>query len=72
MPKQKNEGEGSRTAARHYNEEARRTAEKGVRETPEALSEDERRELEKAEQEGRERAKELDPSLARDYHKPSQ
>ncbi|MGB7214888.1 MAG: hypothetical protein WBE98_07605 [Gammaproteobacteria bacterium] len=70
MPQQKNEGEGSRTAARKYNEGARKTAERGVNEKPEALSDDERRELERAEREGRERAKEIDPAVSRDYDKP--
>jgi len=71
MPQQRNEGEGSRTAARKYNQGAKRTAERGVREKPEALSDEERRELERAEQEGRERAKEIDPAVSRDYDKPT-
>jgi len=70
MP-QRNEGEGNRTAARRYNEGARETAEGGVREQPEALTDEERRELERAEQEGRSRAKEDDPALERDYTKPT-
>lgn len=70
MP-QRNEGEGSRTAARRYNEGARKTAERGVREKPEALSDEERREMERAEQEGRRHAKEDDPALERDYSKPT-
>lgn len=70
MP-QRNEGEGNRTAARRYNEGAHKTAERGVSEKPEALSDEERRELERAEQEGRERAKEIDPAVSRDYDKPT-
>lgn len=70
MP-ERNEGEGSRTAARRYNEGARKTAEHGVRESPEALSDEERREIEHAEQEGRSRAKEVDPAVERDYSKPT-
>lgn len=71
MPRQPNEGEGNRTAARRYNEGAQETAKHGVRETPEALSDEERRELERAEKEGRERAKEVDPAVDRDYGKPT-
>jgi len=67
----RNEGEGSRTAARRYNEGARKTAERGVREKPEALSDAERAELERAEKEGLSRAKEDDPAVERDYTKPS-
>ncbi len=70
MP-QRNEGEGNRTAARRYNENARKTAERGVEEKPENLSEEERLELERAEEEGRSRAKELDPAVERDYEKPT-
>jgi hypothetical protein len=70
MP-QRNEGEGNRTAARRYNEGARKTAERGVQEKPESLSDEERRELEQAENEGRARAKELDPAVDRDYTKPA-
>lgn len=70
MP-QRNEGEGSRTAARRYNEGAHETAKGGVPEQPEALSDEERRELERAEKEGRSRAKEDDPALERDYTKPT-
>lgn len=70
MP-QKNEGEGNRTAARRYNEGARKTAERGIQEKPENLSDEERLELERAEEEGRSRAKELDPSVDRDYQKPT-
>jgi len=70
MP-QRNEGEGNRTAARRYNEGARKTAERGVREKPEALSDEERRELERAEEEGRSHAKEVDPQAERDYSKPT-
>lgn len=71
MPQQRNEGEGNRTAARRYNEGASRTAEGGVREKPETLSDEERRALEQAEREGREHAKELDPAVERDYDKPT-
>ena len=69
MP-QRNEGEGNRTAARRYNEGAKKTAERGTKADP-PKSDEERREMEEAEREGRERAKEVDPAVDRDYGKPS-
>jgi len=70
MP-QRNEGEGNRTAARRYNEGAHKTAERGTKADPQPKTEEERREMEKAEKEGRERAKEVDPAVDRDYRKSS-
>jgi hypothetical protein len=70
MP-QRNEGEGNRTAARRYNEGAHKTAERGIQEKPEDLTEEERLELERAEKEGRSHAKETDPAVDRDYKKPT-
>jgi hypothetical protein len=67
----RNEGEGNRTAARRYNEAARKTAEKGEHPDPSPSSEEERREIEQAEQTGRARAKELDPAVERDFDKPT-
>jgi hypothetical protein len=67
----KNEGEGSRTAARRYNEGAHKTAKK--RDMPDAAprSDEEQREMEAAEREGSSRAKERDPAVPRDYTKPT-
>lgn len=70
MSTQKNEGEGSREAARHYNEATRDFVESGQVEEKarEAgnVSEQEKAEMERAEREGRERAKEFDPAVKRD------
>jgi hypothetical protein len=67
----KNEGEGNKTAARRYNEAARKTAHKRNLPNPEPGSAEEQREMKRAEREGRERAKELDPATSRDYTKPT-
>jgi hypothetical protein len=61
--RQKNEGEGNRTAARQYNKEAREFVQSGqvdkaAGEAAEAINSDERSELEQAEREGRHHAKE--------------
>jgi hypothetical protein len=67
----KNEGEGNRTAARRYNEAAQKTAKKGVQPDAEPKSEQERKEMEQAEEAGRSRAKEVDPSVERDFKRPT-
>jgi hypothetical protein len=68
---QKNEGEGNRTAARRYNEGARRTARKGEPPAAAPQNDAERAAMEEAEREGRDRAKEHDPAVGRDYTKPA-
>lgn len=65
-----NEGEGSRSAARAYNEAATRFAQSGkgetaAREAAAALDSDEGQELQRAEDEGRRRAAEEDPEVRR-------
>ena len=70
--KNRNQGEGDRESARRYNEAVRETVESGEVER----REDERRgsddpELREAEEEGKERARERDPEVSRDYRKPS-
>jgi hypothetical protein len=65
----KNEGEGNRTAARHYNEGAQKTARKGKQPEAAPRSDEERKEMERAEEAGRSRAKELDPAVDRDFDK---
>ncbi|MBN1237660.1 MAG: hypothetical protein JXB36_04115 [Gammaproteobacteria bacterium] len=67
----KNEGEGSRTAARRYNEGAHETAEKGDLPDASPSSDRERQEMERAEQAGRSKAKEVDPAVDRDFDKPT-
>jgi hypothetical protein len=66
----RNEGEGNRTAARQYNEGATKTAREKI---PDASprSEREKKEMEEAEEQGRARAKELDPAVDRDYSRPT-
>ncbi len=67
----KNEGEGNKTADRRYNEGAHKTAEIGNLPYPAPHSDQERQEMEDAEQKGKARAKEGDPSGKRDYSKPA-
>ena len=68
MPQQRNEGEGNKTAARHYNEKTEKFAESGkvedkAREAARAVEKDKGGELKRAEQEGKSRAKGEDPKL---------
>jgi len=63
----RNEGEGSRSAAQQYNEGATKTARKKNMPNAAPRSEREREEMEQAEEDGRARAKELDPEEAHDY-----
>ena len=67
----RNEGEGSRSAAREYNEGATKTAHKKKMPNAAPRSEQEREEMEQAEEEGRARAKELDPAEDLDYSRPT-
>jgi hypothetical protein len=69
---QRNEGEGNRTAARHYNEDQRRFVGSGkvdekAREAERALDGAERRELEHAELIGKRHAAKEDPEVKRKY-----
>lgn len=64
----RNEGEGNKTAARHYNEKTERFAQSGqvdekAREAEAALEGDERGELERAEAEGKSHAAGEDPAV---------
>jgi len=68
MTDQRNEGEGNKTAARHYNEKTEEFAKSGkveekAREAAKALDGDKRAELEKAEREGKSHSKGEDPQL---------
>lgn len=62
----KNQGEGDRESAREYNERTREFVESGK---VDEAARDTREDLD-AERKGRERAKELDPEVHRDYSKP--
>jgi hypothetical protein len=66
MADEKNQGEGNREAARHYNEEARKFAQSGrVDEAARQAKPDP-----KSEEAAGARAKEHDPEEKRDYQKP--
>lgn len=66
MAEDKNQGEGNREAARHYNEEAEKFAQSG---RVEKAARDAKPDP-KAEEAARARAKEHDPEEQRDYQKP--
>jgi len=72
--KDKLQGEGDRESARRYDEAAKAFVESGKvkkqAETTAKISPEEERELEEAEKAGKERAKEEDPAVGRDYSKP--
>jgi hypothetical protein len=68
MPQQRNEGEGNKTAARHYNEKTEKFAESGkvdekAREAAQAVERDKAGDLKRAEQQGKSHAKGEDPKL---------
>jgi hypothetical protein len=66
------QGEGDKESAREYNEATRRFVESGkVDEAARSAGEQDPAEAEGAEQAGLERAKEKDPAVHRDYHKPT-
>lgn len=74
MSKQKNEGEGNRTAAKEYNKETRDFVKSGrvgeaASEAEKAMSGAEREELETARKEAATHAREHDPEEVRDYRK---
>jgi hypothetical protein len=67
----KNEGEGSRTAARQYNDQTRQFVERGnveakAAEAAKALDSGEAKELQEAEKKGKDKAVEEDPQVHRD------
>ena len=65
-------GEGNREADRHYRERTREFVESGrVDEAAEKAREQDPKEGAEAEERGRERAKEVDPEVHRDYDKPT-
>lgn len=61
----KNQGEGDREAARHYDEKTREFVESGKVDPAASNAEDNP----EAEEKGKERAKEFDPEVHRDYKK---
>lgn len=73
--RQKNEGEGNRTAARAYNKETKEFVDEGrvdkaAEDARTAMEGGEREGLEEARKEARSHAKEHDPEEVRDYKKP--
>lgn len=70
-----NEGEGNKSADRHYREATREfvTSDRGQREIRQAgdIDEQEQREIERAEAEAKARAREHDPAEVRDRSRPS-
>ncbi len=70
--KPRNQGEGDRESARRYNESTQEFVESGkVDEAARKAGEGDKQEMERAEQLGKDRAKELDPAVDRDYSKPT-
>lgn len=68
MAEDRNEGEGNRTAARHYNEKAGTFARSGkveekAREAAKAVEDDAQGELKRAEEKGKAHSKGEDPKL---------
>lgn len=69
--KPRNQGEGDRESARRYNEDTREYVESGkVDEAARDAGDQDPGEAESAERAGRERAREVDPAVHRDYDKP--
>jgi hypothetical protein len=66
------QGEGDKEADRHYRERTREFVESGrVDEAADKARDQDPDEARKAEDEGRRRAKEMDPEVHRNYDKPS-
>ncbi len=70
--KPKVQGEGDRESAKRYNEDTREFVESGkVDEAARKAGEGDKEEMERAEKAGKDRAKELDPAVDRNYSKPT-
>lgn len=67
-----NQGEGDRESAKRYNEATRKFVESGkVDEAARKAAEQDPEEAKESERKGRERAKEVDPAVHRQYDKPA-
>ena len=67
-----NQGEGDRESAKRYNRNTQEFVKSGkVEDAARRAGDADPKELEKAEKAGKEHAKELDPSVERDYSKPT-
>ena len=70
--KNRNQGEGDRESAKRYNEDQQAFVKAGkVDEAARKAGEGDTKEMEQAEKAGKERAKEFDPALKRDYSGPT-
>ena len=68
-----NQGEGDREAAKRYNEATREFVKAGkVDDAAERASEQDPKEAERSEEAGKQRAREEDPAVHRDYDKPEE
>nr|WP_296748326.1 hypothetical protein [Thioalkalivibrio sp.] len=66
------QGEGDRESAKRYNKDTKEFVRSGrVEEAARKAGEGDEKEMERAEKSGEDRAKELDPAVARDYSKPT-
>lgn len=69
--REKIQGEGDRESARRYNEKTREYVKSGkVGEAARRAGEQNREEAAESEHRGRERAREVDPAVHREYRKP--
>ena len=69
-PKSKNQGEGDREAAERYSESTKNFIDSGrVKEAAKKARQQDPAEAKRAEEEGKKRAKEEDPSVRRDYNR---
>ncbi|MCA1804856.1 MAG: hypothetical protein LC646_05840 [Xanthomonadaceae bacterium] len=67
-----NQGEGDRESAKRYNEATQKFVESGkVDEAARKAAEQDPEEAKRSERKGRERAKEVDPAVHREYDKPA-
>lgn len=70
--KSENQGEGDRAAAKRYYEDAEEFAKSGkVEEAGRKAGEGDKADMERAEKAGKDRAKEFDPAVERDYSGPT-
>lgn len=70
--KPKNQGEGDRESAKRYNEKTEKFVQSGkVEKAARDAGKGDPEEMKKAEKAGKARAKELDPSVQRDFSKPT-
>jgi hypothetical protein len=68
----KNQGEGDRESAKRYNKKTREYVKSGkVEKAARKAGEGDKQDMERAEKAGKDRAKEFDPSVERDYSEPT-